>query len=495
MPSLNNGSGCPAESFRRKATESPFRRTNRLHVMGFGPRVPGFINQSLPFCGFWIKILRMLDSLAAGHAAGRRNYSTTFWLAVVLIMSLGAYTVGVRTAREKFLDQGYSTSTSPMVKLRGTGSQPPSNLVKHVDFKQFWDLWELINAKFYKQPLDEEKLLYGAMSGLTQATGDPYTSFFEPAVAQEFTQSLEGKFEGIGAEIGMKNGQVKIIAPLPDTPAARAGLLAGDSILMIDAASTEGMSVDKAVSLIRGKKGTTVVLTVGRLKILKDKNTKEAVELKIPIVRDTIAVPSVVYKFLPDDKVLIGVSHFNNNTYQEFSKALDQILAKDIKGVILDLRNNPGGFLDHATAIAGEWLGDKLIVIERRQGKKVDEFHGTGQSRLRDVPTVVLVNEGSASAAEIVAGALQDYKTAAVVGTKTFGKGSIQDYTELEAGTGVKITVAEWLTPNERFINEIGIDPDVVIEITEEDYAAGRDPQLDQAVEILGGKTTAAKSN
>lgn len=440
----------------------------------------------------------MLDPLDNQSKAVKRHYPTSFWLVVILLMTVGAYAVGARTGRENLLDQGFTTSTSAVIKLRGIGSQPPSGLVKQVDFKQFWDLWELIDAKFYQQPLDAQKLLYGAMTGLAAATGDPYTSFFEPKMAEEFTQTLAGKFDGIGAEIGLKNGQVKVIAPLPDTPAARAGLLAGDSIFMIDATSTEGMPVDQAVSLIRGQKGTTVTLTVGRVKISKDENnkeTKQAVELKVPIVRDTIAVPSVTHKFLADDIVLISVSNFNNDTYQEFSKALDQVLAKDVKGVILDLRNNPGGFLDRATAMAGEWVGDKLVVVERRQGKKVDEFHGTGQNRLRDIPTVVLVNQGSASAAEIVAGALQDYKVATIVGAKTFGKGSIQDYTELTAGSGVKITVAEWLTPNERFINEIGIDPDVVVEITEEDYAAARDPQLDKAVEILTGKTAAPKSN
>lgn len=440
----------------------------------------------------------MLDPLDNQSKAVKRHYPTSFWLVVILLMTVGAYAVGARTGRENLLDQGFTTSTSAVVKLRGIGSQPPSGLVKQVDFKQFWDLWELIDAKFYQQPLDAQKLLYGAMTGLAAATGDPYTSFFEPKVAEEFTQTLAGKFDGIGAEIGIKNGQIKVIAPLPDTPAVRAGLLAGDSIFMIDATSTEGMPVDQAVSLIRGQKGTTVTLTVGRVKISKDENnkeTKQAVELKVPIVRDTIAVPSVTHKFLADDIVLVSVSNFNNDTYQEFSKALDQVLAKEVKGVILDLRNNPGGFLDRATAMAGEWVGDKLVVVERRQGKKVDEFHGTGQNRLRDIPTVVLVNQGSASAAEIVAGALQDYKVATIVGAKTFGKGSIQDYIELTAGSGVKITVAEWLTPNERFINEIGIDPDVVVEITEEDYAAARDPQLDKAVEILTGQTDAPKSN
>ena len=204
---------------------------------------------------------------------------------------------------------------------------------------------------------------------------------------------------------------------------------------------------------------------------------------------------SVTTEFLPNGIAVIGVNHFNTDTTDEFSKAVDAVLAKDVKGIILDMRSDPGGFLDRATAVAGEWVGDKVVVSERRQGKIVDEFHGTGDSRLKGIPTVVLVDEGSASAAEIVAGALQDYKMATIVGTKTFGKGSVQDYTDLADGTAVKITIAEWLTPNGRSINEIGITPDITVERTEEDINAQRDPQRDKAVELLTGNATSTTQN
>lgn len=420
-----------------------------------------------------------------------------FWVLIVLIAAVASYAVGASGFATGALAKSGSSSTTT-VQVRGVGSMPPAGVSTTIDFQQFWDLWNLLKTKYYKQPIDEQKMLYGAMTGMTASLGDPYTSFFEPEIATEFSQSLEGKFEGIGAEIGIRDSQLEVVAPLPETPAAKAGLMPGDAILDIGATSTEGMSVEEAVSLIRGPKGTVVKLTIGRITKTKDAKGKEIQKPKtfdVSIVRDTITVKSVTTEFLPNGIAVIGVNHFNTDTTDEFSKAVDAVLAKDVKGIILDMRSDPGGFLDRATAVAGEWVGDKVVVSERRQGKIVDEFHGTGDSRLKGIPTVVLVDEGSASAAEIVAGALQDYKMATIVGTKTFGKGSVQDYTDLADGTAVKITIAEWLTPNGRSINEIGITPDITVERTEEDINAQRDPQRDKAVELLTGNATSTTQN
>jgi carboxyl-terminal processing protease len=413
------------------------------------------------------------------------------WILLLLIVGVGSYTLGARSsvsgAQSAGEDAGNSKNT---VSVTGVGEAAPKGIADSIEFEQFWELWGMLKSKYYKQPIDEQKMLYGAMSGLTAALGDPYTVFFEPVVAEEFSKSLEGKFEGIGAEIGIKENQLQIIAPLPESPAEKAGLMAGDAILAVSGTSTEGMSVEEAVSLIRGDKGTTVVLSVGRLTTKKDekgKEKKEAKKFDVSIVRDTIVVKSVRTKYLDGNIALIEISHFNADTSDLFAVAADEVTAKGVKGIVLDLRNDPGGYLDRATAVAGEWVGDAIVVTERRKGVKVDEFHGTGKNRLKGIPTVVLVNEGSASASEIVAGALQDYGVAKLVGKKTFGKGSVQDYTELQDGTAAKITVAEWLTPKDRFINGIGIEPDVVVERTEEDFHAGRDPQLDKAVELLGG--------
>ncbi len=385
---------------------------------------------------------------------------------------------------------GRQTSGSPAVSVatngsvQGIGQTPPPEVVSgNVDFREFWDLWQLLKDKYYQQPLSDKNLFYGAMQGLAASVGDPYTTYFEPKSAAEFTQTLSGKFEGIGAEIGIKNDQLQIVAPLPDTPAEKAGLLAGDVILKINASSTDGMSVDEAVNYIRGPKGTKVNLTV-----VHPKTKKPPVE--VSIVRDEIQIKSVTVKMLPGKIALVTVSHFNSDTQSGFNQAVQTVLSNDAKGVILDLRNNPGGFLDTALSMAGEWVGDGVVVKERRQGKIVETLHGTGANRLHGLPTIVLVNEGSASASEIVAGALQDDGDAKLVGMKTFGKGSVQDYMNFNDGSGIKITIAEWLTPKERAINKVGLDPDVVVDRTLDDYEAQRDPQLDRAVALLNGTAT-----
>lgn len=404
------------------------------------------------------------------------------------MIGVGSYAAGAHSSNNGVPRAAAdSNGVKKTASVAGIGESIPKGTADSIEFEQFWELWSMLKTKYYKQPLDEQKMLYGAMSGLTSSLGDPYTVFFEPVVAEEFNKSLQGKFEGIGAEIGIKENQLRVVSPLPDSPAERAGLLANDAILAISGTSTEGMAVERAVSLIRGDKGTAVVLTIGRVN-----EKKGAKKFDVSIVRDTIVVKSVRVKYLDGNIALIAISNFNADTSDSFSAIVDEVVSKDVKGVVLDLRNDPGGYLDRANAVAGEWVGDAVVVTERRKGVKVDEFHGTGKNRLRGMPTVVLVNEGSASASEIVAGALQDYGAAKLVGKKTFGKGSVQDYTELQDGTAVKITVAEWLTPKGRFINETGIEPDFAVERTEEDYHAERDPQLDKAVELLEGAKAAS---
>ncbi|MBU2566355.1 S41 family peptidase [Patescibacteria group bacterium] len=372
------------------------------------------------------------------------------------------------------------------------GSLPPDQVTQQeISFTQFWEMWKLLKLKYY-QDITEEQMFYGAMSGLANSLEDPYTSFFEPKTAKEFSDSLKGEFEGIGAEIGIRENQLQIIAPLPDTPADRAGLMAGDYILAINGTSTENMTTEQAVMLIRGKKGSTVTLQIGRLTKTRDEDqggesevTTKPEIFDVDIVRDRIFVKSVELKWEQDDIAVVKISSFNQETAQEFSEIIDKVVAKNPKGLILDLRNNPGGFLDRSIAIAGEWVGSQTVVMERRKGKIIDEFHGTGSGRLSSIPTVVLANEGSASASEIVAGALQDYGLAYIIGNQTFGKGSVQDYTEFEDGSAVKITIAEWLTPLQRSINSTGITPDFEIDRTLEDYNENRDPQLDKAIEYI----------
>jgi carboxyl-terminal processing protease len=338
----------------------------------------------------------------------------------------------------------------------------------------------LAKNNYVHQPVQDTELFYGALSGIISSLDDPYSVFFDPKTAEEFKQELEGTFSGIGAELGIKNNQLTIIAPLPDTPAERAGLKAGDRILAIDSRDTTDMALDYAVSIIRGEKGTDVTLTTWREEWDKAQDFK--------ITRDTIEVASVKWE-MKDDIAHIEINHFNEDTERRFDQAVAELITKNPKGLILDLRNNPGGFLNTAVEVAGEWIENDVIVVEQIDDGQRNEERSTGLARLQNLKTVVLVNQGSASASEIVAGALQDYGKATLVGEKTFGKGSVQNLEPLRDGSAVKITVAEWLTPKGRLIDKEGIVPDVEIKLTEEDYNAERDPQMDKAIEIINDQT------
>ncbi len=423
--------------------------------------------------------------------------STAPWVIALLACSLAAFGAGVWCSQPGKLLAASGTAGNLAVttsSVSGLGALPPSEVAQDVNFQEFWDLWKQLKDRYYKQPLDEKKMMYGAMSGMVASLGDPYTLFFNPTDATSFSEALQGKFSGIGAEIGIKDNQLQVIAPLPDSPAEKAGIRSGDFILAIDKQDTAGMSVDQAVSLIRGDKDTKVALTIGRLNATTDAKgkTKTApTSTTITIVRDEIVVKSVTVAY-KNNLAIVTVNHFNQDTDTLFQKVIDEVLTKNVKGIVLDMRNDPGGYLDRAIAVASEWTGEQTIVSERRQGKIVDSYKGTHPARLDKIKTVVLVNQGSASASEIVAGALQDYGLATLVGMKTFGKGSVQDYSEFSDKSALKVTIAEWLTPKDRSINKIGIQPDVQVDRTDADYNADRDPQLDKAVQLLTGKASAA---
>lgn len=328
----------------------------------------------------------------------------------------------------------------------------------------------------YDGTLSDESLVEGANKGLVSAAGDDYTLYMNAAESTSFADDLTGNIGGgIGAEIGIKNDQVYVVRVLKSNPAQKAGLLAGDLILSVNDQATAGWTVDKTVSQIRGEVGTTVKLSTKRGEEVKD----------YTITRATITNPSVDSS-VKDGVGILTVSRFDNETSSLARAAAQDFKNQGVKGVILDLRGNGGGYVDAAQDLAGLWLDSKVVVTERTGGKIVDQLKSTRNPILADVPTVVLVNGGSASASEIVAGALQDYKVAKLVGEKTFGKGSVQKLIDLPEGAQLKVTVARWYTPNGKNITKEGISPDVVATLTTEDINADLDPQLDAAKKALG---------
>jgi len=361
----------------------------------------------------------------------------------------------------------------------------PAHLTEDVEFKQFWDVWEKVRRDYVHQPVSEVGLFYGAIKGIVAALDDPYSVYFDPEESEEFARELNGTFEGIGAEIGFRDSRMIIVAPLPETPAARAGLRAGDHIVEIQGEDTVGMALDTAVGKIRGPKGTEVVLTIYRIGWDEPR--------EIGIVRDQITVASVTATRVDavgdEDEggpiAIIRMSQFNEDTVRNFDAETRAALLSGARGIILDLRNNPGGFLEAAVEVAGAWIDRDTVVIERTTGGGEVPFTPRRRATLAETPTVVLVNGGSASASEIVAGALQDAGLATIVGETTFGKGSVQNYEELPDGSSLKLTIAEWLTPKRRSIDRQGITPDEIVAFAEEDAASGTDPQRDAALRIL----------
>ncbi len=350
---------------------------------------------------------------------------------------------------------------------------------KNVDFSTFWTAWGLLQDKYVdKGKLNAEDMVYGAIDGMVKAIGDPYTVFFKPKESKEFNEQISGSFSGIGIEIGLRDNVLTVIAPIKNTPAAHAGLLAGDKILKVNDKSTDGMAVDEAVSLIRGQKGTTVRLTYTREKMPSP--------TEVTITRDVIKVPAVDWKMLNDNTAYIEISIFNGNLDSEFQKIADEVTASGANRIILDLRNDPGGLLDSAINIAGYFLdSNKIVTIEKFSDGTEQPFQTAANGKLKNYPLVVLINKGSASASEILAGALKDNRGVTVVGETSFGKGSVQELAELPQKASLKITIAKWLTPSGESIDENGIKPDIEVKLTEEDIKAGKDPQLDKALELI----------
>lgn len=355
-------------------------------------------------------------------------------------------------------------------------SCPPQD----VDLSLFWETYNLIQKKFVDSgSLDIQKMIEGAIAGMVQSLDDPHTIFLTPEDTKKFLEEVTGRFEGVGMEIGKRKGQLQVIAPLEGTPAKKAGLRAGDKILKIDDKIAEGLSVDEAINLIRGQKGTEVTLTVFRQGWEKEKEFK--------LVRAVIDIPSLKWELIEGDIAHIQLYNFSEKANLNFSRTAVEILNSPAKKIILDLRNNPGGYLEVAQDIAG-WFLEKgqVITIEDFGGKEEQQFYkAQGNAKLTQYPIVILINQGSASGSEILAGALRDNRQIKLIGEKSYGKGSIQELETLKKGYSLKITIAHWLTPKGDLISEKGLEPDVKVELSEEDYEKELDPQLDKAIEII----------
>lgn len=362
----------------------------------------------------------------------------------------------------------------------GQKNSQTSNLPADLDYSSVEEVYDQLRAN-YNGKLTEEQLLDGLKKGLAEATGDPYTEYFSPKDAEEFNQELEGSFTGIGAELGKdKDDNLVIVSPIPGFPAEKAGLRPQDMIIKIGEESTAGMSVSDAVSKIRGPKDTEVKLTVLR-------NKSE--DITFTIKRADIKIPSVEWNVLEGNIGYLQISQYSRDTTSLAIEAAKEFKQKNVKGVVLDLRGNPGGRLEAAVGISSLWLKNGTTVLkERRGGVVTRSYSADGNDFLLGMPTVVLINTGSASASEITAGALKDNKAAVIVGEKSYGKGVVQEILQLPKGAELKVTVAQWVRPNGENIDKKGINPDQEVKMTDEDYAQNRDPQKDAAIKQLLGR-------
>lgn len=406
-----------------------------------------------------------------------------FCIFVVAVFFAGV-TVGIsRDIGKNLVNSGGNVDITKVVNLY---SNSRSN---EVDFKEYWSIWDKIKKNYVKQPVDDVALFYSSLEGLVAGLNDPYSIFFPPSKAKAFVSDLAGAFEGIGAEIGIRDDKITVISPLEGSPAEKAGLKAGDVILSVNGEDVGALSVEEVVVKIRGPKQTKVSLVVER--------GLNAEKKDIDIMRDSIDLPSVKWEDKGKGVIYLRVSFFNDNTWLEFDKAVKEIILKSPKSIILDLRGNPGGYLDTSVKVAAEWLtvDQGVVVSEKDNNGQIKKYNADeGKHRFVGIKTVILVDNGTASGSEIVTGALQDYGVATVVGKTTYGKGSVQEFEVLPDGSALKITIAEWYTPKDRQINKIGLDPDMVVEgdmFVQKDKTKGDkvgdyiDKGLEKALEIL----------
>lgn len=365
-----------------------------------------------------------------------------------------------------------------VIQAQSENSTPQDSAGPNMDL--FWEAWQLVNDKYLEVgEVSDEQKVRGAIAGLIRSLDDPYSEYFAPTDAEDFRDEVNGNFGGIGAQLDNRDGELVVVSPLKGSPAEAAGLKAGDRIIFVDATSTQSYSAEEAVKIIRGPVGTPVQLTV----------TREGSDrpIEITIVRADIVVPTIDLEMRDGGIAYIQLYQFNSSANALFLGAIREAALQRTRGVVLDLRGNPGGFLDVSVRLAGWFLprGSLVVSQQGRDGTEAEVMRANGNAALVRVPTVVLIDEGSASASEILAGALRDQRDIPLVGQTSFGKGTVQEIQELADGSIVKLTVGHWVLPSGHVLEDAGLEPDYEVEFTEEDVEEGRDPQLEKALEVM----------
>ncbi len=412
---------------------------------------------------------------------------------VVLILLAGTCSAGF------FIGQAYAAPDSQPLEeslslLRITPSQvestPEAGTPVDLEdlFKPFWQTWDIIHDQYIDQPVDDEALMRGAIDGMLESLGDPHTSYMDPVQYHQANIPLDGEYEGIGAWVDPSGEYLTIVSPMPNSPAEAAGLKPGDEIIAVNGEDMTGIDGSLVIRRVMGPAGTEVTLTIRREGVEKS--------FDVNVTRAHITVPSVESRILEENVAYINLLTFGDRSTKELRDALKELLKQKPAGLVLDLRNNPGGALTTAVEVASEFIGDGVIMYEVYGDGRRDTYNARRGGLATEIPLVVLINEGSASASEIVAGAIQDRDRGRLVGTTSFGKGSVQNWIQLDDNQGaVRVTIARWLTPNERTIHESGLEPDVVVEMTEADIEAEQDPQLEKAIDLLTENQTSLIPN
>ncbi len=408
---------------------------------------------------------------------------------VVSMLVTGAFAGGFVTGRfvlpssggtgNPILNAPAQPSPAPLAPLNtpeSSNTATPSDL--QTLFKPFWETWQLVHDEYVDQPVDDLALMRGAIRGMLEALGDQHTSYMDPVQYTDATADLSGEYEGIGAWVDITGEYLTIVTPMTGSPAEAAGLKPGDKIIAIDGEDMTGIDGELVRRKVLGPAGTTVRLTISR------EGQEEPFDVEI--TRAHITVPSVESKMLEDNLAYVKINTFGDNTTSELRSQLKSLLDQNPAGMVVDLRNNGGGYLITAIEVVSEFVGDGVVMYEEYGDGTRQTFEAQPGGLATGIPLVVLINEGTASASEIVSGAIQDYSRGKLVGVTSYGKGSVQTWVPLSDNQGaVRVTIAKWLTPKERAIHQVGLTPDFVVEMTPEDYDAGRDPQLDKAVEVL----------